>query len=71
MALILYFLLAVVGAFALIASWPLITEAYFEAKQEIAEGGWTAASGLAVRIILWLILLIMTTWMVIIGGMFL
>ena len=70
MALISLLVLAVIMIFVLIASVPLLTEAYQQARDDVVTGGWRATLHLAFRTILWLIAGFLALCFILLLGMF-
>ena len=70
-AALFYVFLAIVAAFALIASVALVPTWWNEMRDELAAGGWRAVPGVTLRAILWLILGVMALYAVLLGGLFL
>lgn len=70
MALISLLLLAVVIVFIVIASVPLLTEAYEQAKEEVLTSGWRGAVRVGLRTIFWLTAAFLAICFILLLGVF-
>lgn len=70
MALMSYFLLGVLTLFVVAATLPLLSGAYWKARDEVVTGGWPAAVSIVVRSVLWLVLVLPVVGLIWLIGFF-